>query len=56
MERQHLGSLGIAINEDYRSMGIGSVLLKEIISKSKGRFEDTPSGCFCYKQKGDKAL
>lgn len=39
MEKQHVGSVGIAVNEGYRSMGIGTALLSDIISKSMGRFE-----------------
>lgn len=39
MERQHVGSVGIAINEGYRSNGIGTALMKDLIKRSKGRFE-----------------
>lgn len=39
MEKQHVGSVGIAVNEGYRSIGIGTALVNDIIRKSKGRFE-----------------
>lgn len=39
MEKQHVGSLGIAINDGYRSLGIGTALMRKIIAKSRGRFE-----------------
>ncbi len=39
MERQHVGSVGVAINEGYRSMGIGTALMKDLVMRSKGRFE-----------------
>lgn len=39
MEKQHVGSVGISINEGYRSIGIGTALLEDIIRKSRGRFE-----------------
>ena len=35
----HKGLLGIAIHKDYRSHGIGSAMLKEVLRQSRRRFE-----------------
>ncbi len=35
----HVGELGIAIKKEYRSMGIGQALIKEVLKRSRGKFE-----------------
>ncbi len=38
-ERRHVGTLGISIREGFRSFGIGTALINDVISKAKGVFE-----------------
>ncbi len=38
-QQGHIGALGIAIQKDYRSLGIGQALIKEILKRCKKRFE-----------------
>ncbi|MDE1869777.1 MAG: GNAT family N-acetyltransferase [Candidatus Micrarchaeota archaeon] len=36
---QHVGSLGIAIRDGYRREGIGKALMKDVLARSKNKFE-----------------
>ncbi len=36
--KSHIGNLGIAIREGYRSRGIGTALLNDVIRKSRGKY------------------
>jgi RimJ/RimL family protein N-acetyltransferase len=38
-EMDHVGELDIAVNEEYRRMGVGAALLKDVLKRNKGRFK-----------------
>src|SRR5690348_15231512 len=38
-ENEHIAELGIAIRDGYRGAGIGEALMKDVIKRSKGKFE-----------------
>jgi RimJ/RimL family protein N-acetyltransferase len=38
-EQRHIGNVGICIRDGYRSMGIGSALLSELINRAKTKYK-----------------
>lgn len=54
-DKLHIGSLGILIRKEYRGMGLGKAMMKDIIKKSRGKYEIMTLGVFANNM-GAKAL
>ncbi|MDE1804706.1 MAG: GNAT family N-acetyltransferase, partial [Candidatus Micrarchaeota archaeon] len=50
----HVGVLGIAIRKEFRAMGVGSALLKDVIRRSKRRFDIITLSVFGTNKKAEE--
>ncbi|HVA82872.1 MAG TPA: GNAT family protein [Candidatus Aquilonibacter sp.] len=53
-ENAHIAELGIAIRDGYRGAGIGEALMKDVIKRSRGKFEIIQLAVFAMNEKAEK--